>query len=258
MNQLERILSIEHLGKTYPNGTQALQDISFDVHAGEFLVIIGLSGSGKSTLLRCINRLLDASEGEVHFRGMAINTQQGAALRRTRQRIGMIFQQFNLIPRRTVLTNVLAGSLGSAGIWRSILGLFPESEKQRAQRYLEIVGLKGRENQRADKLSGGQQQRVAIARALMQNPDILLADEPVASLDPATSHSVMQYLKKVNEELGVTVICNLHFLSLVREYASRVIALKDGQMVYRGAPEDIDEQWFTTIYGEDAVEVTID
>lgn len=139
----------------------------------------------------------------------------------------------------------------------SILGVYSEEDKAKAHQLIELVGLKGKENHRADNLSGGQQQRVAIARALMQNPKILLADEPVASLDPATSHSVMQYLKKVNEELGVTILCNLHFLSLVREYATRVIALKGGELIYEGQPTDINEQWFQTIYGEDAVEVTI-
>jgi phosphonate transport system ATP-binding protein len=174
-----------------------------------------------------------------------------------RSEIGMIFQHFNLIPRKTVLENVLSGNLSRTGILASILGIYSKEDKEKAMKYIEIVGLKGKERNRADNLSGGQQQRVSIARALMQNPKILLADEPVASLDPATSHSVMQYLKKVNEELGVTVICNLHFLSLVRQYAHRVVALKGGIKIYDGKPTEINEDWFKTIYGEDAVEVTI-
>lgn len=252
------LLAVRHLSKTYPNGTRALQDVSFEVNKGEFLVVIGLSGSGKSTLLRCINRLHDPTSGSVVFQGQNISTVKGRALRHARARIGMIFQHFNLIPRRTVLTNVLSGKLAKTGIFTSVFGLYSKADKQKAMDYIRIVNLTGKENVRADNLSGGQQQRVAIARALMQGPEILLADEPVASLDPATSHSVMQYLKKVNEELGVTVICNLHFLSLVRQYASRVIALKDGKLIYEGKPSDINEEWFQTIYGEDAVEVTID
>lgn len=251
------MLEVNNLNKVYPNGTHALKGVSLKVQPGEFLVIIGLSGSGKSTLLRCINALHETTSGSINFEGQEVTELKGQQIRSVRSRIGMIFQHFNLIPRKTVMTNVLSGTLSKTGIAKSILGIFPEEEKERARKYIGIVGLKGKENARADNLSGGQQQRVAIARALMQNPKVLLADEPVASLDPATSHSVMQYLKKVNEELGVTVVCNLHFLSLVREYASRVVALKDGKIIYEGDPSDIDEQWFQTIYGEDAVEVTI-
>lgn len=251
------MIEVKNLNKIYPNGCHALNDVSFKADKGEFLVIIGLSGSGKSTMLRCMNRLHDSTSGEILFEGEDLTKLKGQKLRKVRSHIGMIFQHFNLIPRKTVLTNVLTGTLARTGVIKSLLGLYSEEDKKKAQEYIKIVGLTGKENVRADNLSGGQQQRVAIARALMQNPKVLLADEPVASLDPATSHSVMQYLKKVNEELGVTVICNLHFLSLVREYASRVVALKGGKLIYEGNPTDIDEQWFKTIYGEDAVEVTI-
>ncbi|MCB9060195.1 MAG: phosphonate ABC transporter ATP-binding protein [Halobacteriovoraceae bacterium] len=252
------MLEITRLQKIYPNGCHALKGVDVKVKKGEFLVIIGLSGSGKSTFLRCINRLHDPSSGSIKLNGKEITKIKGRELRKTRSKIGMIFQHFNLIPRRTVLTNVLSGTLGRTGIINSILGNYSKKDLERAKRYIDIVGLSGKENVRADNLSGGQQQRVAIARTLMQNPEVLLADEPVASLDPATSHSVMQYLKKVNEELGVTILCNLHFLSLVRQYATRVIALKGGELIYEGCPNDIDENWFQTIYGEDAVEVTID
>ena len=251
------VLEVKNVNKVYPNGTHALKGVSFDVKEGEFLVIIGLSGSGKSTMLRCMNRLHDVSTGEILFEGKDITKLKGSEMRAVRSRIGMIFQHFNLVPRKTVMTNVLSGKLAKTGILKSILGIYSEEDKRKAMEYIKIVGLEGKENHRADNLSGGQQQRVSIARALMQNPKVLLADEPVASLDPATSHSVMQYLKKVNEELGVTVICNLHFLSLVRQYSSRVIALKDGNLIYEGQPHDIDENWFKTIYGEDAVDVTI-
>ena len=251
------MLEIEKLNKIYDGGIHALKDVSFDVKEGEFLVIIGLSGSGKSTLLRCINKLISPTSGEIRFDGQDVIPLKGKALRKLRSGIGMIFQHFNLIPRRKVITNVLAGASSKIGVFRSIFGLYSKEELEAAKRYIKIVGLSGRENVRADNLSGGQQQRVSIARALMQNPKMLLADEPVASLDPATSHSVMDYLRKINTELGVTVLCNLHFLSLVREYASRVIALKDGKLVFEGAPSEIDKEWFRRIYGEEAVEVTI-
>jgi phosphonate transport system ATP-binding protein len=251
------MLEIKGLNKVYPNGLHALKDVSFSVPQGEFLVVIGLSGSGKSTMLRCINRLHDPTGGEILFHGVDTTKLKGAELRKTRADIGMVFQHFNLIPRKTVLENVLTGNLSRTGIFASIFGIYPKEVKDQAMKYLKIVGLEGKAKNRADNLSGGQQQRVAIARALMQNPKILLADEPVASLDPSTSHSVMQYLKKVNEELGVTVICNLHFLSLVRQYAHRVVALKGGKLIYDGKPLEINEEWFKTIYGEDAVEVTI-
>ncbi|MBS1536897.1 MAG: phosphonate ABC transporter ATP-binding protein [Bacteroidetes bacterium] len=251
------ILEIQNLEKIYPNGTHALKGVSFSVHQGEFLVIIGLSGSGKSTLLRCINRLIEPTAGKIIYNEMDVTHIKGKELRNYRKRIGMIFQHFNLIKRRSVLDNVLAGNLGSIAVWKSILGKFPVSTRNEALKNLEIVGIETKANHRADALSGGQQQRVAIARSLMQRPEILLADEPVASLDPATSHSVMQYLGRINKELGTTVVCNLHFLSLVRQYATSVIALKAGEIVFEGMPTEIDEEWFKKIYGEDAVEVEI-
>ena len=257
MNPMNAELVIKNLVKTFPNGTKALKGVSFEVVKGEFLVIIGLSGSGKSTLLRCINRLHEPTGGEIFLGEENALTKTGKELRQFRSRIGMVFQHFNLIPRKTVLTNVLTGKLASTGIAQSVCGIYSDEDRKNAMKYIEIVGLTGKENIRADNLSGGQQQRVAIARTLMQNPQILLADEPVASLDPATSHSVMQYLQKVNKELGITVICNLHFLSLVRQYGTRVIALKGGEIVFHGKPLDIDEAWFKRIYGEEAVEVTI-
>ena len=251
------VLSVRGLEKTYPDGTRALRGIDAEVRKGEFLVVIGLSGSGKSTLLRCLNRLHDPTAGSIVWEGTEVTALRGKALRALRSRMGMIFQHFNLVPRKSVLTNVLTGALSRTGNLRSILGMFSHEDRERAGELIRLVGLGGRERRRADNLSGGQRQRVAIARALMQKPGLLLADEPVASLDPATSHSVMKYLKKVQEDLGVTVICNLHFLSLVREYATRVIALKEGEVVYRGSPGDIDKRWFRTIYGEDAVEVRV-
>ena len=251
------ILEIQNLHKIYPNGTHALKGVSLSVEAGEFLVIIGLSGSGKSTLLRCINHLIEPTSGSIFFLGKNITHIKGEELRKVKSQIGMVFQQFNLIKRRSVLTNVITGKLGSLSTFDSILERFSPAVFDEANRNLERVGIKDKANERADSLSGGQQQRVAIARSLMQNPKLLLADEPVASLDPATSNSVMHYFEKVNKELGTTVICNLHFLSLVRKYASRVIALKAGEIVYEGSPMEIDETWFRTIYGEEAEEVEI-
>jgi phosphonate transport system ATP-binding protein len=251
------LLEVENLHKIYNNGTHALKGVSFKVEEGEFLVIIGLSGSGKSTLLRSINRLIEPTSGKVKFLGKNITHIKGEELRKVKSQIGMVFQQFNLIKRRSVLTNVITGKLGSLGTFESVFERFNDNVLKEAYNNLERVGITEKAKIRADSLSGGQQQRVAIARSLMQNPKLLLADEPVASLDPATSNSVMQYFEKINKEMGTTVICNLHFLSLVRRYASRVIALKAGEVIYEGMPSDIDETWFKTIYGEDAEEVEI-
>jgi len=251
------LLKVENLHKIYKSGTHALKGVSFEVQDGEFLVVIGLSGSGKSTLLRCISRLIEPTSGTISFLGKDITHITGVELRNAKKQIGMVFQQFNLIKRRSVLSNVINGRLGSLGTIESILEKYDDSVYADAYKCLDTVGIPDKATIRADALSGGQQQRVAIARSLMQNPKLLLADEPVASLDPATSNSVMQYFEKINKEMGTTVICNLHFLSLVRRYASRVIALRSGEIIYEGAPEDIDETWFKTIYGEEAEEVEI-
>ena len=257
MNSKKNILSIRNLIKTYGNGTQALKGISLDVKEGEFLVIIGLSGSGKSTLLRCINHLIEPSSGEILFDGKNIAKAKGTELTEVRKKIAMIFQHFNLIPRHSVIDNVLAGALGRTSLLSSLLGFYDNADKKRADECLKLVGISEKAHIRADSLSGGQQQRVAIARALTQNPKVLLADEPVASLDPATCHSVMDYLKKVNQQLGITIVCNLHFLSLVRQYGTRVIALKGGEIVFEGSPKEIDEAWFERIYGAGAKEVHV-
>ncbi len=251
------MLEIRHLSKRFPDGTQALDDVSFRVEDGEFLVIIGLSGSGKSTLLRCINRLIEPTAGQVIWDGVDVTAASPAELRRIRRGIGMIFQQFNLVKRSSVLRNVLAGRLGYVGSAGSILGRWSAADRAAAMANLELVGIEVKAASRADELSGGQQQRVAIARALMQQPKLLLADEPVASLDPATSHGVMDYLRLLNRERGVTVLCSLHFLSLAREYGTRIIALKGGRLMFDGRPSEIDNAKFTEIYGEDAVEVEI-
>ena len=251
------LLEIRDLVKVYPSGAKALDGISLDIRAGEFVVLIGLSGSGKSTLLRCINRLVEPTSGRVAFDGTEVTRARGADLRRIRRRIGMIFQQFNLVKRSSVFANVLAGRLGYRSFFRTIGSRPSREDVALAFENLQRVGILEKAYVRADALSGGQQQRVGIARALMQRPDLMLADEPVASLDPATSHSVMKYLEEINKNDGITVICSLHFLSLARRYGTRVVALKDGKVAFDGKPADIDERRFKEIYGEDAVEVEI-
>jgi phosphonate transport system ATP-binding protein len=248
------MLRVEHLTKIYPNGTQALKDVSFEVQDGEFLVVIGLSGSGKSTLLRCINRLIEPTSGKILWDGTDITAASPAELLHIRRNIGMVFQQFNLVRRSSVMTNVLNGRLGYANPWLSLLGIWSPADKQLAEKALERVGIADKAMSRADALSGGQQQRVGIARALMQEPRLILADEPVASLDPVLSHSILQYLEQLNKD-GMTVICSLHFLDLVHRYATRVIALKDGINVFEGLPSAIDRAKFKEVYGEEAQEV---
>ncbi len=251
------MLEIQNVTKVYEGGTVALKDVSFNVKDGEFMVIIGLSGSGKSTLLRCINRLIEPTEGRIIWDGVDVTKLSGEELRKVRRKIGMIFQQFNLVKRSSVLTNVLSGRLGYVNPWRSAVGRFPRKDVEKALSCLERVGILDQANKRADELSGGQQQRVGIARALMQDPRLILADEPVASLDPATSHSILRYIEQLNKEDGATVLCSLHFLSLARAYASRMVALKDGEIVFQGLPAEIDDDRFKEIYGEEAIQVEI-
>ena len=246
------MLSVENLTKTYDNKVLALDNVSFQVPDKQFLVVIGLSGSGKSTLLRCINRLVEPTSGRIVWNGTDVTAAPQEDLRQIRRRIGMIFQQFNLVTRSSVLTNVLSGRLGYVNPAWSLLNRFPKEDVQRAMQKLERVGIADKVLNRADELSGGQQQRVGIARALMQEPELMLADEPVASLDPVLAHTIMQYLEQINKEDGVTVICSLHFLDLVQRYADRVIALKDGKLVFEGLPHEIDDKRFKAIYGEEA------
>jgi phosphonate transport system ATP-binding protein len=236
----------------YPGGVRALEGIDLEVAEGEFLAVLGLSGSGKSTLLRCINRLIDPTEGRVWIFGDEITRLRGTELRRCRRKVAMIFQQFNLVRRHSVLDNVLAGSLGRSRLLPSLVVSFPQSERERAVANLDRVGLADRAASRADALSGGQQQRVAVARALMQEPRLILADEPVASLDPALRHSVMRHIEALNRDEGLTVVCSLHDIDLVERYATRLVALRDGRLVWEGSPEQFDRGTFKEIYGEDA------
>ncbi len=254
------MLQIEHLTKVYEDGTVALRDVSFTVEDGEFLVIIGLSGSGKSTLLRCINRLIEPTEGRILWNGVDITQATEAEMRRIRREIGMIFQHFNLVERSSVLTNVLTGRCGYVNPWWSLVNYFSERDKALAMAALERVGIADKAHNRADALSGGQKQRVGIARALMQQPKMILADEPVASLDPVLAHSILGYLEKLNREEGITVLCSLHFLDLVQRYATKVIGLRDGRLVYEGTREDIraiTDEKFKQIYGEEAQRLSV-
>jgi len=255
---MQELVQIDRLTKIYERGeVLALNDISTSVVKGEFLVLLGLSGSGKSTLLRCVNRLIEPTAGTILFDGEDVTKARSRQLRHLRRRMAMIFQQFNLVKRSTVLTNVLSGRLGYASPAASAIHKFSKKDIELAMANLERVGIPEQAYKRADELSGGQQQRVGIARALMQQPDLLMADEPVSALDPATAHSIMQYLEQMNREDGVTVMTSLHFLSLARRYGSRILALKDGEIVFEGSPAEIDKVKFKEIYGEDAEEVEV-
>jgi phosphonate transport system ATP-binding protein len=248
------MLRVEHLTKVYDNGTVALRDVSFEVPDGEFLAVIGLSGSGKSTLLRCINRLIEPTEGQILWDGEDVTNASQEDLRRFRRRVGMVFQHFNLVHRSKVITNVLAGRLGYTNPAMSLINRFSAEDVAKAMAQLERVGLETKAKSRADELSGGQQQRVGIARALMQDPQMILADEPVASLDPVLAHSIMSYLESINGD-GVTVLCSLHFLDLVHRYSDRAIALNAGELVFDGLPSEIDDVKFKEIYGKEAERV---
>jgi phosphonate transport system ATP-binding protein len=249
------MLQIKNLTKIYGGVVLALDNVSFEIPKGQFLAVIGLSGSGKSTLLRCINRLVEPTSGQIIWNGLDIVTANDDELRMIRRKIGMVFQHFNLVHRSTVLTNVLSGRLGYVNPAWSLINRFPEKDVEKAMQQLERVGIADKWRNRADELSGGQQQRVGIARAMMQDPEIILADEPVASLDPVLAHSIMQYLEQINKELGVTVICSLHFLDLVHRYADRVVALNLGKNMFDGPPEEIDDAKFKDIYGKEAERV---
>ncbi|KRN95010.1 phosphonate ABC transporter ATP-binding protein [Pediococcus stilesii] len=244
----EPIILFEHVNKTYKNGTIGLKDINLSIPKGQFLVVVGLSGAGKSTLLRTINRMHGITDGKLYVDGDEISQYKGKALRTLRRQIGMIFQNFNLVNRSSVQKNVLSGRVGYYPAWKSILGLFSKSDRDKAVRSLRRVNMLEKLYARADELSGGQQQRVAIARTLMQDPKIILADEPIASLDPKTTKTVMDTLKSLNQEDEMTVIVNLHSVSLAREYADRIIGLRAGEVVYDQMIENVKEADLNQIY----------
>ncbi len=249
------LLSINDLSVTYPGGVRALENVSLDVEEGEMVVIAGVSGAGKSTLLRCINRLVEFTgaklEGSVKLENRRILTLPSRKMRKTRSEIGMIFQEFNVVKRSTVLRNVLAGRIPKAGTFRAITGRFRSQDIQIAQQALAQVGIDDKANERADKLSGGQMQRVGVARALAQEPRLILADEPVASLDPITARLIMEHLKRINEEAGITTIVNLHDTVLAQAFGDRIIGLKDARVIFDEKVENLDEATFEeAIYGE--------
>ncbi|MBS4193035.1 phosphonate ABC transporter ATP-binding protein [Bacillus sp. FJAT-49705] len=243
------MIEFNNVSKTYPNGVKGLSNINLKIEEGEFVVIVGLSGAGKSTLLRSINRLIEISDGEILIEGKSITKAKGSELRRIRRDIGMIFQSFNLVKRSSVLRNVLSGRVGYHSTLRTILGLFPKEDVDLAFDALDRVNILEKAYSRATELSGGQQQRVSIARALAQEAKIILADEPVASLDPLTTKQVMNDLKRINQELGITTIVNLHFIDLAREYATRIIGLRAGEVVFDGPVSEATDEKFSEIYG---------
>ncbi len=234
---------------TYPGGVHALKDLTLEIPDGEMLVTVGLSGAGKSTLIRAINGLVPLTGGDIVVDGVSVRGASSRQLRELRSDIGMIFQTFNLVKRTSVLNNVLMGRLHETSAWRSLLGWYKPEDVEIAMQALERVDIVEKAYVRASNLSGGQQQRVGIARALAQEPKILLADEPVASLDPPTSHVVMRDLQRINRELGITTIVNLHFLDLAKVYGERIIGLRAGELVYDGTGEHADENVFRDIYG---------
>ncbi|MDM5189335.1 phosphonate ABC transporter ATP-binding protein [Bacillus sp. DX4.1] len=243
------MIEFRNVSKVYSNGTKGLNGINVTIHKGEFVVTVGLSGAGKSTLLRSINRLHEITDGEIIIDSQSITAAKGKELRRMRRDIGMIFQSFNLVKRSTVLKNVLAGRVGYHSTLRTTLGLFPKEDVELAFRALDRVNILEKAYSRADELSGGQQQRVSIARALAQEAKIILADEPVASLDPLTTKQVMDDLKQINQEFGITTIVNLHSIDLAREYATRIIGLHAGEIVFDGPVEEATDEKFAEIYG---------
>lgn len=242
------LIEMKNVGKVYSNGTIGLKNINLSIDEGEFVVIVGLSGAGKSTLLRTINRMHDITSGDILIDGESIINYKGKQLRKLRRQIGMIFQNFNLVKRSSVQRNVLSGRVGYYSTIKSVLGLFSKSDKEKAIEALKQVKMVDKIYSRADELSGGQQQRVAIARTLMQDPKILLADEPIASLDPLTTKAVMDELKELNHKLGITVLVNLHSVSLAMQYADRIIGLRAGQLVYDKPIDQVDKNDFNDIY----------
>lgn len=244
----ERLLSIEHLSKTYDGTAKALEDVNVEFDRGEFVVVIGPSGAGKSTFIRCINRMIDPTSGSIVFDDVHVETLKGRALRLERSHIGMVFQDYNLIDRTSVIKNVLHGCLGRMSFAASLLGLYSQQDVHEAAALLKHTGLAEQMYKRAGDLSGGQKQRVGICRSLIQHPKLLLADEPIASLDPKSAHTVMDTLVEATGERNLTCIVNLHQVDFAKEYATRIIGIKAGRIVYDGSPRSLDDQTIAGIY----------
>ncbi len=243
------MIQFKNVVKTYPGGVHALKGINLTIEQGEFVAIIGLSGAGKSTLLRSINQMHQITSGELIVNGQDVSKLSGEALRRFRRNIGMVFQSFNLVKRTSVINNVLAARVADMPLWKSLLGIYSKSDKILALEALDKVGILEKAYVRADMLSGGQQQRVALARCLAQKPQIILADEPVASLDPLTSQQVMEDFVRVNRDMNITVIANMHHVDIATKYARRIIGIKEGEIVYDGPSSLITNDTLTAIYG---------
>ena len=245
------MIKFDNVNKVYSNGLHALKNVSLEIKQGEFVAIIGLSGAGKSTLLRTINRMHDISEGSLTVNGQEVNDLSGKDLRKFRRKVGMVFQSFNLVTRTTVINNVLTSRVPDMPLWKSIIGLYSKEDKVIALDALDKVGILDKAYVRADQLSGGQQQRVALARTLAQKPEIILADEPVAALDPITAKQVMDDFKKINKELNMSVLINIHHVDLALKYADRVIGIKAGEIVYDGPATKVDSEVLKQIYGRE-------
>lgn len=251
------MLNIRGLVKRYRTGDVALNGIDLEIPAGQVMALIGPSGAGKSTLIRCVNRLVEPTAGSISIEGSELTTLGSRALRRARRQMGMIFQEYALVERLTVMENVLSGRLGYVGFWRSFLRRFPQQDVDEAFRLLERVGLDHMVDKRADELSGGQRQRVGIARALMQNPDLMLVDEPTASLDPKTSRQIMRLITELCDERGLAAIINIHDVQLAQMFARRIVGLQQGVIVYDGPPDGLTAEALTRIYGEEDWSATI-
>ncbi|REJ21830.1 MAG: phosphonate ABC transporter ATP-binding protein [Bacillaceae bacterium] len=251
------ILTLNNVSKRYGTNTMALQDMNFSVKEGEFVSIIGPSGAGKSTLLRCINRMIEASSGEIIFDGVDILKLGKKSLRKVRATIGMVFQHYNLVTRLSVIENVLHGRLGYKSTLAGAFGLYSEEEKKQAVHILGLLGLEDQVYKRCDQLSGGQKQRVGIARALIQNPRMLLCDEPIASLDPNSAKIIMDHLKNISSTLGITCIVNLHQVDVALKYSDRIIGINNGKKVYDGSPKEITEDIVRNIYGSEVKNLII-
>lgn len=245
------MLRVEHLNKVYRTGDRALDDVSFEIEAGQVVGLIGPSGAGKSTLIRCVNRLVEPTSGKVFLADEDLTAMSRARLRAARRRIGMIFQEYALVERLTVMENVLSGRLGYVSFWRSFTRRFPSADIEKAFRLLDRVGLREHADKRADALSGGQRQRVGIARALEQDPELLLIDEPTASLDPRTSRQIMRLIREVCEERGLPAIINIHDVVLAQSFTERIIGLRAGELIFDGPPAELDDSALTRIYGEE-------
>ncbi len=251
VKQMPVIMSIENLNKEYSKGKTVLKDVNFDIKKGELLSIIGPSGAGKSTLLRSINRMIEPTSGKIDFDNKNITKIKGKELRKMRTNIGMIFQHYNLVDRLSVFENVLHGTLGYKNSIQGIFSMYTESEKEEALDIITELGIQDHIYKRCDELSGGQKQRVGIARALVQKPKIILCDEPIASLDPSSSRIIMEHLRKICNEKGITVIVNLHQVDVAKNYSDRIIGLNSGEVVFNGHPNEINKEVIQKIYGTD-------